>query len=205
MHSTQAKVTGFFASCALLLVYAYLYIFFGLGNDLISERVIMLSAGALASIAGFIFQWRDRKYALRAYGISIALILSLLAYQSPDEQVQRNISTRKQAESYRAENEWIFANALSKAPCDNGDIAVLMPSPHDADIVSLKIIPADRTQQSLLIAFSRGDLISGPETKAMEAYKKRTKTECRNKDYPSLEYLMAYLQKHYSDAKARRP
>lgn len=204
MHSTKGKVTGFFASSVLLLVYAYLYIFFGLGNDLISERVIMLSAGALASIAGFILQWGDRKYALRAYGIAIALILSLLAYQSPDEQVQSNISAHKQAESYRAENERILANALSKAPCDNGDIAVLI-NPRDADIVSLKIIPADRTQQPLLIAFSRADLISEPETKAMEAYKKSTKTECRNKDYPSLEHLMAYLQKHYSDAKARRP
>ena len=204
MNSTKAKVAGFFASCALLFVYAYLYIFFGLGNDLIFERIILLSVGTLASIAGFILQWGDRKYALRAYGISIALILSLLAYQSPDEQVQSNISARKQAESYRAENERILANALSTAPCDNGDIAVLIPNPHNADIVSLKIIPADRTQQPLLIAFSRGDLSSGPETKAMEGYKKRTKTECRNKDYPSLEHLMAYLQKHYSDAKARR-
>ncbi len=69
---------AFSASVLLLLVYGYLFIAITIGSDLSPLRSLLLSLGAVASVAGFVLQCAGANYVLRAYAIAGLLLLFLL-------------------------------------------------------------------------------------------------------------------------------
>ena len=96
-------------------------------------------------------------------------------------------------------NAELIASALSVLPCGNGDTAILNESRHEASrfhSISIWIVPRDRTQIAGILVSATGKF-KPPSDQEVRKYLLQSRTDCGNRDYPTLMDLMKRLQAHH--------
>lgn len=190
------KVLGSWVlSAGLLSAYAYLWIAFGVGNDLTLLRKVLLSGGALAIaaavVAGALLRGRiagvlQAAALAAAAGLVVEWELGLRAERAAVP--QRNIEANAQ----------LVAKGLAVLECRDGSTAVLTTLRHfgdDADALAISLVPRERDRPASVLV-STNNRHAPVSDEGLRRYLINTGNDCGNGEYRSLLELMPRLRAH---------
>lgn len=198
-----AKLLGSWVlSIGLLLACGYLWLAFGIGNDLTPAIMTVLFLGAAAAIAALVtgtMQLRKPTAILQI--ITLVGVTGLVVHE------QIAVSRMREADKPgRIEkNEALLASALSVLPCANGDMALLTENRHAASgfhSKSIMIVPRDRSQTARILVSASGKFKPPPDQDVGD-YLRQSGTRCGNREYPGLMDLMRHIEAHHLAESAR--
>jgi len=194
---TAAKLLGIWMlSIGLLLACGYLWLAFGIGNDLTPAIMAVLFLGAAAAVVALITGAMQRqKLTAILQGVALACVIGLVVHS------QMEVSRMREADKPEriARNEALLASALSVLPCGNGDTALLMENRHAASgfhSKSIMIVPRDRTRIARILVSASGKFKPPPD-KDVRDYLQQSGTQCGNREYPTLMDLMSHIEAHH--------
>lgn len=183
-------------STGLLLAYGYLWLAFGIGNDLTLPRRAVLLAGAVAIAAAFVTgaMRRARLTALLQVAAMAGVAGLVIEYD-----LAQKAELRAEVPRRIAANERLLARAIVKLDCRNGDAAVLATTrfiDDNEDALTVYLVPRDpgRLTYSLINTNNRQRPVS--ENGSLQRYIKNAGNDCGNGDYRSLLDLMPRLRAH---------
>ena len=185
---------GIAAVLALLIVQAWLGM--GLANQLTPPAQAALWIAVLGTLLGLfagLGHWP--RLALACFAMPVMALANLQITWNRHLEQQK----KESAEWTRLRNEQLLANALAKAPCDNGDIAVLSTSREPGSLrvsMSIDIIEPSHTQWPQTVEVASADR-RPPEHGSIERHLKVAQTECRQAGQASLDDLYERLLNHY--------
>ncbi|MFM7314392.1 MAG: hypothetical protein ACKO0M_14725 [Cyanobium sp.] len=181
-----------FLGCWILMAY--------IGNDIANwlppEIQVLLWAAVATTGLGLLAALLGRP---RLSLVAFALSMVNLLWQGHLWDLKLAQDRKEQAESVRNENRNSLSRALLKAPCDNGDIAVLTTShaPWSPRIsMNLRIVHPSHTQSPETWESTSGEG-DPPDKSGINKYRQVARTECRQPGHPSLDDLHERLRRHY--------
>ena len=183
-------------SLGLMLVCGYLWIASGIGNDLtplVRATLLLILLSTLAALVSGALRWKKLTVILQ--GVALAGVIGLVVHS----QIQVSAMREADKPGRIAKNAELIASALSVLPCANGDTALLKENRHDASkfySLSIWIVPRDRTQIAGILVSATGQF-KPPSDQEVRNYLLQSRTECGNRDYPTLMDLMRHLQAHH--------
>lgn len=196
--ATAAKKPWYFALIAAILGCWILMAY--IGNDIAHWLPPMIQGllwGAVATTGlGVLAAFLGRP---RLGLLAFALTVVNLMWQDHLWDLKLAQDRKEQAQSVRIDNQNSLSRALLKAPCDNGDVAVLTTwrDPWGPSItMDLQIIHPSHTQlpETLESASGKG---KPPDKSAINKYREVEHTECRQAGHSSLDDLYERLSQHY--------
>jgi hypothetical protein len=184
-----SAILGFF----ILLTYLAL----GLGNGLTWFWQALLWLALAGTVVGLVAGLKGRRLlAMTGWGLAGLILVG----QEVVSEMSLTESRAKTAEANRLENELLFANALARVPCRNGDTATLQMFNNrgtDRYSLSIRIVPANRASKGYILTSASGEYFP-PRDDDIRKYQTEHRTECQSAEYPSLDALMGRLRAHYA-------
>jgi|GEM_PF-2897123 len=183
-------------SVGLMLACGYIWLAFGIGNDLTPLIKAVLGLIVLATAVALVTGAMLRKKAtVILQCIALAGVIGLIV------QSQFRVSAMREADKPGriAKNAELIASALSVLPCGNGDTAILDESRHASSHFhskSIWIVPRDRTQIAGILVSASGKF-KPPSDREVRDYLRRSATACGNREFPTLMDLMRHLEAHH--------
>ena len=192
---------GIAAVYGLLIVQAWLGM--GLGNQLTPQVQAALWIAVLGTLLGLFAGLRHwSRVALACFAVPVMALANLqITWNRHLEQREK-----ESAEWTRLTNERLLAKALAKAPCDNGDIAVLSTSREPGSLrvsMSIDIIEPSHTQWPQTVEVASADR-RPPEHGSIERHLKVAQTECHQPGHASLDDLYERLLRHYQSEQRKQ-
>lgn len=173
------------------------YLALGLASRLTPLWQALLWLALAATATGLVAGLKGRRQvAFAGWGLAGLIILG----QQLSWELSLTESRAQTGEANRQENELRLANALARLPCGNGDTATLQMFNNrgtDRYSLSIQIVPANRADKGYFLTSTSGEY-KPPGNDDIREYRARTRTDCRNADYASLDALMGRLHAHYA-------
>jgi len=172
------------------------YVGYGLAYWLTPAIQVSLWAALAVTILGLIAALCGRPL-LGLVGFAFSVTILLWQQISWNESLSESLQHDMQLN--RAENAKLLSTALSRAPCGNGDVAILsmLNNPGTQRFsMSLEMIPANRAQKSSILVSTSGQY-RPPDDAELKRYRFWHLTDCRNADYASLDDMLDRLRRHY--------
>ena len=158
--------------------------------------VVTTLLGVLAGLLG-----RSRT-ALACFSLPVIALAGLqIAWDRHLQQTEK-----ESAQWTRQTNEQLLAHALAKAPCDNGDIAVLSMNREPGSQhgwMSIDIIEPSHTQWPQTVEVAAADR-RPPEHGSIERHLKVANTQCNQPGQASLDDLYQRLLSHYQSEQRKQ-
>ncbi len=189
-----AVAGGIAAFLSLMLLQAWIGL--GLAYQLTPPAQAALWIAVVGTLLGLVAGLIGRsRMALACFAVPVIALAGLQI--SWDRHLQQQ--EKESAQWTRHTNERLLANALAKAPCDNGDIAVLSTSREPGSLrvsMSIDIIEPSHTQWPQTVEVASADR-RPPEHGSIERHLKVAQTECHQPGQASLDDLYERLLNHY--------
>lgn len=183
-------------SVGLMLVCGYLWIAFAIGNDLTLPIRATLWLIFLATLSALVTGGlRRQKMTAILQVVALVGVIGLVVDSGMKVSAMREADKPGRIKK----NAELIASALSVLPCGNGDTAILNESRHAASQFhskSIWIVPRDRTQIAGILVSATGKT-KPPTDQEVRNYLQQSRTDCGNREYPTLMDLMKHLKAHH--------
>lgn len=205
MTRTSFLFLGFFLSLLFSAVYAYLYVFYGLGHSFTIMIRSLMTMGSVISFLGFgALVFNRKKLALFSYLVSLLFIIILwvLPLLPDSKKIQQ---AEAEGSRNQSENEALLNSAQSVLPCDNGDTAILSlfnNAGTDRYSLSVRVIPQNRKESNRILISTDGRF-KAPSREPLIEYEKRMGVTCKNEHFQKLSDTFDALQAHFEKEKIK--
>ncbi len=187
-------------------VYGYLYVALGLGRQLDNVLRTLLVVGALVAFSAPVLalprKWIGAPIALGVSGtMAVGLFVATWLFYGPKAQEEND-----RRHHVRQANAELLARAETKAPCANGDTAVIVRVRNvrtNGERLMLFVVPHSGTLRFRMLAAADGEYREPPRAQDVAKWVERTGTTCRNEQFASIDAMLAVLQSHYVIERAR--
>ncbi len=196
MNNALKLLGGWILSVCLLLAYGYMWLAYGIGDDLTPMRRAVLLAGIVVIVISLVTgAMRRARVTAILQGVAIAGIIGLTIQGNLEMQAEKDAVVPRRI----ADNEKLLARGIVTLNCRNGDTAVLGTTrfiDDSEDALTIYLVPQDHGQLSYSLISTNNRHRPVSDDGSLQRYIKNTGNDCSNGDYRSLLDLMPRLRAH---------